>query len=400
VSNDVLQHTKGLGFLNNKNNTVFIDSVGIDPRFKKNIRDNKYAKFIQQWKAKDFFVQSYILNHANILIIMFNTLSPDDQKLYNVLLEKCKMQNQILIMIHNFKETYSVDTIEYKLSSFLEPGFNLQKKEFVFPNRKDKIPHTYYEQNFGNNRRIMHLVLGREGSDAGNHYNPFTINFLNHLIMSQTAKEEFDPLSSFFKFAKLNLRNYVDVIYAEDKNDEFPLEMDKDKIYSKYEFTLTNFLLESFGNVIQDLEQNDTVLDYIISKEESCLEAFFFIPKLREDSLKLTVTQKHISHYSMRLEGRRSVPKSTTSSKRSSITSIPASLNNVDSPRNQPNQPNSESKDKYNIEDFQIVVGVDVNHKYEINKNAIQMTYKNSVLMMRIPKIEERNLTFSSSFVS
>jgi len=150
-------------------------------------------------------------------------------------------------------------------------------------------------------------------------------------------------------------------------------------------------------NVIQDLEQNDTVLDYIISKEESCLEAFFFIPKLREDSLKLTITQKHISHYSMRLEGRRSVPKSATSSKRSSITSISASLNNVDSPRN---QPNSESKDKYNIEDFQIVVGVDVNHKYETNKNAIQMTYKNSVLMMRIPKIEERNLTFSSSFVS
>jgi len=375
--NDLMHHTKNLSFSYGKNDTVFIDSMGLDRRIKY-LKETSTAGFMQQWKARDFFVQSYIINQAHILIFLLNEITPEDQKLMNVLLEKCKGAHQTIVMIHNFKDTYSIEHIENRIVNYLEPGFNLKVKEYQF-NKKERANLLYYEQIFGNNRKIMHLILGRDGSEAGNHYNPTTSAILSHLVYNTEFKEKFNPLSSFFDFAKWNLRHYIELLSEKDKKDdeEFPLEKNDDKVFTNSKFRLTNFLMETFGNAIDKLKMNSQDLDYVICKEEKCLVGLFYVPHLKEGTMKISAFQTDSTHFKLKLDGKRYV--------------VSSNGEKYDSPNTK--------WEKTSLEDFHVVTGFDVNCQYELEIHKMDCVYSNTMLMIRIPKIEDMLMTYSPTFI-
>ena len=282
-------------------------------------------------------------------------------------MEKCRHPNQTLIAVHNFKHIYSIDKINDKIME-LEHGLNLEHV-------KPKNGYPYYQQEIGG-IIIKHLILAREDSQAGAYFNTATISIINQLIISHTPKEDFNPLSSFLKFSQLNLKNYVDMIQTNDKLLKLPIEYKNGVIQSKCKFGLSSFLRESFSGIIDKLEQNNTALDHVITKDERCLLAFFFIPDLKEDSLKITPTQPSQTHYSLKVEGKRMV-------------TIKEELIN-----NQ--KANGENENRLlSNDDFQVVVAFEVNYRYDISKNHIQTSYKKSILMIRIPKVEEKRIVTS-----
>ena len=367
ISNSVIKHTKCLAFLENKkHDTCFIDCCGIDQRLK-DIQQFEFATYMRQCKAQDFFIQSYILNTSNIIILLFNEISLADQQLYNVFMEKCRHPNQILIAVHNFKHIYSIDKIHDKILE-LEHGFNL---EHIKPKGGG---YPYYQQEIGG-ITIKHLILAREDSQAGAYFNVATVSIINQLIINHTLNDDFNPLSSFLKFVQLNLKNYADMIQTNDKIFKYPIEYKNGVIQSKCKFGLSSFLRESFSCIIDKLEQNNTPLDHFITKDENFLLAFFFISDLKEDSLKITPTQVSQTQYSLKIEGKRM-----------------ASTNAII-------KQNGEGEDKVSSnDDFQVVVAFEVNYRYHINKSHIQTSYKKSILIIRIPKVEEKRII--TSFLS
>ena len=305
-----------------------------------------------------------------MLILLVNEISLD-QQLYNVLLQRCSHSNQTLIVVHNFKHIYSIDSINDKILE-LKDGLNLD-------HIKLKGGYTYYQQETAGSL-IKHLIFAREDSQAGIYFNPGSISIINQLIASQSIYDDFNPLNSFLKFTQLNLKNYIDMIETNDNLYKLPIEYKDGLIQSKCKFGLSSFFRESFAGVIDKLEQNNSILDHIILKDEKFLLAFFFIPYLKEDSLKVIPAQPSPTNYSLKLEGKRMMINTNE-------TVVAEGLSD--------NQKGENENRLSNNNDFQVMVAFEVNHKYDTNKNNIQTSYKKSILMIRIPKLEEKKIISS-----
>ena len=60
---------------------------------------------------------------------------------------------------------------------------------------------------------IIHLIMAREGSEAGNYYNQNTILFLRKQIKSYIKNQKFDVIESFRQYLSILSGTYIEKPY-------------------------------------------------------------------------------------------------------------------------------------------------------------------------------------------
>jgi hypothetical protein len=230
---------------------VLLDSAGLETPVLN--EDEKDEKDLFKEKSRDkliteLFLQNYIINNSDILIIVVGILTYSEQKLLNKIKNELKMMekndhfiekerpNTSLFVIHNLITYKTVKQVEDYIDEFLlkSATLNLEKAPFS----KTIKSGIHYTEKFGQ-KTIYHLIYAHEGSEAGEHYNKYTLDFIE----------------SYFKTVS-NLKPY-DVI--ETIKDNF-IELSND-ILEKTEKPITK---ESFdksnNNIIKLSEVKDIVL--------------------------------------------------------------------------------------------------------------------------------------------
>ena len=206
-------------------------------------------------KFTEIFIQDFIINKSNILIVVVDQLTFSEQKLINRL--KSKENFDKLFVIHNLQffgnkniiEEYIENIIKKSIFSNLEKAYikNLDQKSNENDSNLNEKAYYYTEKEFGsidnnentkqNQQQVIHLFMAKEGSDAGKFFNDTTINFLRKQIMSQTKTETFDVLEEIKKFLSFASLNYM--IKEEKKEDKKERPIDKDEIEIKTENDVT-----------------------------------------------------------------------------------------------------------------------------------------------------------------
>ena len=156
----------------------------------------------------ELFLQNYIINNSDILILVVGILSYSEQKLLNRIkndIQKSKI-NKPLFIIHNLKTYYTKQQVEKYINNYLlkSATFELKQGHKISANEENRNGDYYYEKN--SNPKIFHLLFANEGSQAGDYYNKFTLDFIEHAYQEvtdlkpfnviQTIKERFIELSN------------------------------------------------------------------------------------------------------------------------------------------------------------------------------------------------------------
>ena len=205
-------------------------------------------------KFTEIFIQDFIINKSNILILVVDQLTFSEQKLIN----RLKNENfDNLFVIHNLQffgnkniiEDYIENIIKKSIFSNLEKSFiiNMEQNSNEKDSNLNDKAYYYKEKEFGciddnentkqNQHQVIHLFMAKEGSDAGKFFNDTTINFLRKQIMSQTKTETFDVLEEIKEFLIFASLNYM--IKEEKKEDKKERPIDKDEIEIKTENDVT-----------------------------------------------------------------------------------------------------------------------------------------------------------------
>ena len=230
--------TRGLSILfpdnltkNSNNRYIVLDTEGsqnaitIDNEKREEIEKLKEEQKIEKTEEisrdkqmTENFLQSFALDSSHIVIAVVGQLTFQDQKFLNRIKEFSKRKD--LFIIHNLMflekkdqvQTYIKDTIEASLFFKLEKQImiNLGNKE------KDNELRYIYVEEIGDDEKkkknhIIHLILAREGTEAGNYYNKTTIDYLRKNIISVTKQSKFDVIEKFKKFLCVNASQYFDV---------------------------------------------------------------------------------------------------------------------------------------------------------------------------------------------
>lgn len=262
IPNGYTVTTEGLSFIlpeegdNRGDNHILIDTAGtespllLEKRTKMTIDlINKMAK---DRLITDYFLQKFILEKSDIFICVVDNLTLTDQKFINRIVNN--YTNKTIFIIHNLKTFIEKNQVENYINNTL-------RKSLTFDLKQDKYYDSGNEPNLKENqiffiqklkdkeRKVVHLIIANEDSDAGKYYNKSTINYL--LIQLSQVKEK-----KTFNIIK-NLKDFL-VSFSEEifnkkiEKSSVKIENDCIKIVDNKDLVLRECLNDVMGNIIID----------------------------------------------------------------------------------------------------------------------------------------------------
>ena len=207
---------------------VLLDSAGLETPVLN--EDEKDEKDLFKEKSRDkliteLFLQNYIINNSDILIIVVGILTYSEQKLLNKIklqLKNSKLRKSLFV-IHNLMTFTKMSQVEEYVDTILKKSITFKLEEgHKITTSTEKINGLYYiEQNDDKNPefQIYHYIMANEGSEAGNYLNKFTCDQLNQYFIVtidkpfdviETLKERFIDMSKemFEKTEEIKPENF------------------------------------------------------------------------------------------------------------------------------------------------------------------------------------------------
>ena len=184
---------------------VLLDSAGletpvlIDDDFKE--ENNLFKEKSREKLITEFFLQNYIINNSDILIIVVGIMTYSEQKLLNkikIQLKNSKTYKNVFV-VHNLMTYTKMDQVYEYIEKILFKSITFKLEEgHKISTTTEKVNGLYYvEKNDDKNNQTQfyHYIMANEGSEAGNFCNEFTKNQLNKFFI--TAKDEpFDVIET------------------------------------------------------------------------------------------------------------------------------------------------------------------------------------------------------------
>ena len=265
--------------------------------------DNQIYNLTNERKITDYFLQRFIIENANIILLVVGKLSIDDQfflnKLTKLIKEKREQFLQKIIVIHNLMTMKSVKTVEDYIENTLKRSltFNLQQRsDLKLEGERGKYPYNkycYYEidknsenensrDNTDDERDIIHVIMAQDGSEAGNYYNESAIDYIRKTGNNNLNAKEFDIIDklknyfcnvseTIFKFS-----NPKEKIETKDIELIKTGEGDKLKLNYKKELKLDMF----YGDIINDTfgDPKFTPLYHLVSTDPKYMKIYLDCP--------------------------------------------------------------------------------------------------------------------------
>ena len=170
------------------------------------------------------FLQSFALDSAHIVIAVVGQLTFQDQKFLNRIKESTKNKN--LFIVHNLMFLEEKEQVKEHMETVIKSSlfFNLVERKMISlvkgtkeeENKKNNENDTYFVETIedatkNKTNHIIHLIMARENTEAGNYYNNSTIKFLRENVQAIAQQNKFDVIKKFSKYLCLYSSVYFDV---------------------------------------------------------------------------------------------------------------------------------------------------------------------------------------------
>ena len=200
---------KSSNIINNNNNQKESDVNEKSSDTTNNNNNQKEKDFFKEKSREklitELFLQNYIINNSDILIIVIGILTYSEQKLLNKIkteiiktkkTNKIKTDKPLILIIHNLMTYTLVEQIEEYIKDILLncSTFTLVEGHKTSTSKETKKGKYFYEES--NELKIFHLIYANEGSKAGDYYNNFTLNYIEQTYQSITNLTSFDVVET------------------------------------------------------------------------------------------------------------------------------------------------------------------------------------------------------------
>lgn len=257
-------NTKGISLkYANKRNLICLDSAGIGTpvyyydeellkKFgvtKEELRknDDLKHKMINDRTLTDVFIQDFILEICEVILIVVGQLSQYDQKFIERVSNKYKAKKRIIV-IHNFTNLFSVEDVEKKIEKDIAGVYDTVSR---------KIPNSdvleFIEKiNDKSKENVSHLILADEMSESGQKYNDSTFQYLKDILDTRVEKRSFNLIKQLKKFMSENYRLYFQ--FKKLPNESFGLKLNPEKtelmISTDGIFEVSHPIFNSLGTMV------------------------------------------------------------------------------------------------------------------------------------------------------
>ena len=199
------------------------------------------------------FLQSFIMSESDLLLVVVDALSLSEQKLLNKIKREIKIRKEKkkIFVIHNLKTYRSIEQVEEYINETLlkSVSFELRKDEPIKSEKNNQILGYHFTETNVKDISIFHLMFAADGSDAGNFYNKYTLNFIEEQYGDNWKKEAFDVIkeikSKISEYSRRYLEQKIDI--DEFRSDEDDLNEKLIKLKKEKELSLKECIIDEMG---------------------------------------------------------------------------------------------------------------------------------------------------------
>ena len=187
---------------NEKEDILNQSSSKLTNEMNKKLKEKAREKIITE-----MFLQNFIMYNSDIIIIVVGILTYTEQKLLNRIKEeisKTKLKKTLYI-IHNLITYTSKEQVQLYIDNNLLNSATLdliERRDINTKINSEESPQYFHEAN----TNIFHLIYANEGSEAGEYYNNFTLEFIEKSYQYITDIKPFDVIKKlknrFIKVSK------------------------------------------------------------------------------------------------------------------------------------------------------------------------------------------------------
>lgn len=222
--------TEGLSLkypLFEQQNVILLDSAGLETPLKNNGNYTLDKSKSEEEQLKDIssiardkqltelFLQQFVIQHSNILILVVGLLTYSDQKLLNRIKRDLNNTDKKLFVIHNMFPFVTIEQVEEYIKEVLMKSLTFKLETQIMQNlnqnkssEQSKNENTKYfveirnetQQNNSKPSSIVHFIMANESSEAGEYYNKSTINQLKQQCICFTDIKPFPIIEKLTMF--------------------------------------------------------------------------------------------------------------------------------------------------------------------------------------------------------
>ena len=157
----------------------------------------------------DIFMQRFLVETSDVILIVVGQLTFSDQKLINrILVEFEHRKDKRIVILHNFCNLYKIKDVKVQIKRDIQRCYDVDKMNIANSIIKDinrEFNNKYYIRK---NSTVCHLIFAREGSEAGFYYNESSKNYLTSVIVTQVGQRDFKLEDKIQSYLKENIHNY------------------------------------------------------------------------------------------------------------------------------------------------------------------------------------------------
>jgi hypothetical protein len=173
--------------------------------------DSQLSDFSNERRITDYFLQSFIIEKANILLVVLGKMTCQDQFFLNKIKKIIKNNmysnfTKKVIVIHNLFNFEDIKEVEDYIKDTLKKSLTFNVNEMAIKNinsnNKSNSFENYFEEIIPDapNLKIVHLIYTEDGSEAGKYYNDSTINYIRKCIQAKADYKKFDVVQNLKDF--------------------------------------------------------------------------------------------------------------------------------------------------------------------------------------------------------
>ena len=245
---------------------VLLDSAGLETpvlvaKGSKEEEKNNDELFKEKCREKlitELFLQNYIINISDILIVVVDFLSFLEQKFLMKIKKELKKARRILplYIIHNLKEFTIKKQVEDYIENTLLKSASFTLKEWIINKNKSRTCFLEDKKDV-NEPNIFHLIYANENSEAGNYYDQCTLDFIENIYQNTTNYKPFDIIESIKdRFVELS-GEIIEKIDNKEKIEKKNFNVSTSnsiKLNNKKEIILKQYLIDEIG--VSNLKPN------------------------------------------------------------------------------------------------------------------------------------------------
>jgi len=231
----------------------------------------------QRLKVKDRhvtedFIQNFILEKADIILIVVGQLTFSDQRLINRIVSNYGNSNKEILVVHNYFELDVTSNVLERVEMDILRSFDIKISTIEL---SQYLTGKYHQEIYINRShkklQVRHLVMAKDETEAGNYFNPSALDFLHALIHSKTPSQPFDVVSLIKDYTQKNLIKYIDI--KREKYEVFVENLQgKTRIKCKFDgmFKIKPISFDVTGALQRVNQERDdsTEYDFILTEDE------------------------------------------------------------------------------------------------------------------------------------